>query len=149
MAFIIKENFSIALYGVSGTAVNRSWADTGMRLMNTMWERLKIHKLENSGINVWVYEPGDKMLVGIELKKNPPPESDLESLKIHLPKYVYHRHIGPYNKIPEKFSSVSKEMEEEGLKTSLPYLEIYGHWTPDESKLETEMLWCLKSISSK
>ena len=36
------------------------------------------------------------------------------------------------------------EMEEQGLKTCLPYLEIYGHWTPDETKLETGMLWCLK-----
>jgi hypothetical protein len=144
MALIIKENFSMALHGVSGIAVDRNWAETGMRLMNTMWERIKVHKLENSGINVWVYEPGNKMLAGIELKGSPPPESGLTPLKIHLPKYVYYLHTGPYNKIPEAFSSVSREMEEKGVKTCLPYLEIYGHWTPDEAKLETEMLWCLK-----
>jgi hypothetical protein len=144
MAFTIKENFSISLYGVSGIAINRNWAETGMRLMNTMWDRVKGNKLENSGINVWVYTPGDQVFAGVELKNTPPSEVGLEPLKIHLPKYVYYRHIGPYNKIPEAFSSLSREMEKEGVKTCLPYLEIYGHWTPDETKLETEMLWCLK-----
>jgi hypothetical protein len=27
-----------------------------------------------------------------------------------------------------------------GLKATLPYIEIYGHWTDDDSKLETELL---------
>lgn len=59
-------------------------------------------------------------------------------------KFQHYRHIGPYNKIPQAFASVSEEMKEAGVKTCLPYLEIYGHWMPDETKLETEMLWCLK-----
>jgi hypothetical protein len=144
MLFTIKENFNISLHGVSGIAVNRNWAETGMRLMNTMWESVKIHKLSNNGINVWVYEPGDKMMAGIELTTVPPPEAGLEPLSIHLPRYVHYRHTGPYNKIPESFAGISKEMEKQGIKAGLPYLEIYGHWTPDETKLETELLWCLK-----
>lgn len=31
-----------------------------------------------------------------------------------------------------------------GLETDLPYIEIYGHWTNEETKLETELLMCLK-----
>jgi hypothetical protein len=31
-----------------------------------------------------------------------------------------------------------------GFETGFPYVEIYGHWTKDESKLETELLMSLK-----
>jgi hypothetical protein len=31
-----------------------------------------------------------------------------------------------------------------GFETTLPYIEIYGHWTNDETKLETELLMSLK-----
>jgi hypothetical protein len=32
------------------------------------------------------------------------------------------------------------EIKQRGFETALPYIEIYGHWTNDESKLETELL---------
>jgi len=32
------------------------------------------------------------------------------------------------------------ELKRMGLKTTDPYIEIYGHWTADETKLETELL---------
>jgi hypothetical protein len=34
---------------------------------------------------------------------------------------------------------MSSEIKRKGYQTSLPYIEIYGHWTPDELKLETEL----------
>jgi hypothetical protein len=36
------------------------------------------------------------------------------------------------------------ELEQQGYETTLPYIEIYRHWTADESKLETELLMRLK-----
>ena len=36
------------------------------------------------------------------------------------------------------------ELMSKGFETILPYIEIYGHWTNDETKLETELLMCLK-----
>ena len=36
------------------------------------------------------------------------------------------------------------ELKNKGLDATLPYIEIYGHWTIDESKLETELLISLK-----
>ncbi len=32
------------------------------------------------------------------------------------------------------------KLKRKGLEPILPYIEIYGHWTNDESKLETELL---------
>jgi len=36
------------------------------------------------------------------------------------------------------------ELKKRGFETDLPYVEIYGHWTDDEAKLETELLMSLK-----
>ena len=36
------------------------------------------------------------------------------------------------------------ELNKRGLVIELPYIEIYGHWTNDDDKLETELLMALK-----
>jgi hypothetical protein len=36
------------------------------------------------------------------------------------------------------------ELNKRGLSIGDPYIEIYGHWTNDETKLETELVMCLK-----
>jgi len=42
-------------------------------------------------------------------------------------------------------SKMRDELKRKGFETILPYIEIYGHWTKDESKLETDLLICLLS----
>jgi hypothetical protein len=143
MDIIILENFNIDLYGLSGVAVNQNWAGTGMSLGNKMWQEIKSRDLKHEGINVWVYESGNKMFAGVGLKEPPPSDTILELKKIHLPRYAYYKHIGPYDKIAAEGSKVLEELNQKGIKTSLPYLEIYGHWTQDASRLETELLWSL------
>jgi len=143
MNIIIRENFNIDLYGVSGVAIKQNWAEIGMDLTNKMWQEIKSHSLKHKGINVWVYESGNKMFAGVELKAPPSSDTILELKRIHLTRYAYFKHIGPYDKIGETGSKISEELSQKGIKTSLPYLEIYGHWTEDASKLETEMLWSL------
>jgi hypothetical protein len=39
---------------------------------------------------------------------------------------------------------MANELKENGFETDLPYIEVYGHWTNDETKLETELFMCLK-----
>lgn len=39
---------------------------------------------------------------------------------------------------------MADELKNKGYETVLPYIEIYGHWTNDETKLETELLMPLK-----
>ena len=51
---------------------------------------------------------------------------------------------GPYNKIKETGQAMKRELEQRDLETILPYIEVYGHWTNDETKLETELYMCLK-----
>ena len=139
-----KKDLRLSLYGFSGVAIDRDWATTGINLMNKMWQQVRSHKLPNKGINVWVYEPGDKMFAGVELLTPPPPDLTLEHKEIFLPEYVSYTHIGPYDKIKETFPQVKAQLEQRAINHGLPYLEIYGHWTEDTSKLETELIWAVK-----
>ena len=144
MEFQVKKDLRLSLHGVSGVATERNWAATGMSLMNKMWGQVKSHHLKNSGTNVWVYEPGDKLFTGVELLVPPPAFVSLEHKDVHLPEYVYYKHIGPYDKIKEVFPQLKAELDRRGINHRLPYVEIYGHWTEDTSRLETELCWCIE-----
>lgn len=141
---ILNNDFKLVLYGFSGTAINNNWGDTGFRLMNKMWEKVRSNNLKNKGINIWVYEPNGKMFAGVELDNSPENDTDLELKQINLSKYAYYKHIGPYNLLAYAYSKMRAYLSEKGLETCSPGLEIYGHWDQDESKLETEIIMCLK-----
>jgi effector-binding domain-containing protein len=137
------ENFNITLYGYSGEAVNRDWANTGMALMNKMFKEVAAHGLATNGTVVWGYWQGNMMMAGVELPGSLPGGTDLEQRSFELPRYVRIKHIGPYNQIPETFTKAQEYFKNEGIAVGLPYLELYGHWNEDPSKLETDLLWTL------
>jgi len=140
---IIEKKLRLELYGASGVALNQDWEQTGFALMNEMWKQIKAADVKHKGLNVWVYERGNKMFAGVELESKPGSDLLLEFKTITLLRYAYYKHIGPYSQIREAGSKVTEELTRRGLQTGLPYIEIYGHWTDDEARLETELIWCL------
>jgi hypothetical protein len=143
MTYTIRDHFHIELHGFSAVAADGNWGKMGMQLMDRMWKEVRSGGLQNKGLNVWVYGPGNTMFCGVELIGSPPVDSGLGRMEVSLPRYVYYKHIGSYDRIKESGLRVSEEARQAGIKTGLPYLEIYGHWTEDVSKLETELLWAL------
>lgn len=141
---IINKPFSLTIYGFSGVTIDKDYAGTAFRLMGKMWHIVKSNNLKNKGINIWVYEPNEKVFAGVELEETPNHSLGLEQKNINLTKYAYYKHIGPYNLIKRTGQNMTDELKNKGFETSLPYIEIYGHWTNDETKLETELLMCLK-----
>lgn len=141
---IIAEPLSLNIYGFSGIAINKDYAGTAFRLMDRMWQTVRSNNLKNKGTNIWVYEHGERVFAGVEL--NDPPEQDtgLEQKSISLLKYALYKHIGPYHLIKQAGLAMTAELNSKGYETILPYVEIYGHWTNDESKLETTLLMCIK-----
>lgn len=135
---------SITLFGFSGTARNNDYAGKAFQLMDKMWNIVKGQNLKNKGINIWVYEPNHMVFAGVELENPTVTSTGLEKKQVHLSKYAYFKHIGPYNLIKQAGSKLTDELKKRGLETTLPYIEIYGHWGPDESKLETELLMSIK-----
>jgi effector-binding domain-containing protein len=141
---IINEPLHLNLYGFSGTAINKDYAGTAFRLMDKMWKVVKSNNLKNKGLNIWVYEQDHGVFAGVELDEIPGQETGLEQKSITLLKHACFKHIGPYSLIKQTGQNMTAELKRSGYETTLPYIEIYGHWTNDESKLETELLMSLK-----
>lgn len=137
-------NFNLYIYGFSGIAVHKDYVGTAFKLMNKMWQAVKSNNLKNKGLNVIVYEEDEKVFAGVELYEAPENSIGLERKSITLNKYAYHKHVGSYNLIKQAGQQMRDELKNKGLETCLPYIEIYGHWTEDESRLETELIMCLK-----
>ncbi|MES1181957.1 MAG: hypothetical protein ABUL44_04090, partial [Flavobacterium sp.] len=135
---IINQPLRLNIYGFSGTATNKDYAGTAFRLMDKMWQVVKSNSLKNKGLNIWVYEPNEIVFAGVELDDIPTSEIGLEQKSISLSKYAYYKHIGPYHLIKQTGQMMNTELKNKGFETCLPYIEFYGHWTNDDTKLETE-----------
>lgn len=143
LSITIRKDFSLSLYGFSGVAARQDWAGTGKHLMNRLWQEVRSRQLATNGINIWVYDEGGHLFTGVGLTAPPPAGSPLESKTVLLPRYAYYKHIGPYDKIKATYEAAHAELRKIGIRARLPYVEIYGHWTEDPSKLETELLWSI------
>ena len=141
---IITKKLSFDLHGFSGIAINKDYSGTAFKLMDKMWQVVRSNNLKNKGMNIWVYEPNDKVFAGIELEEIPNFETGLEQKNIVLTKYAYYKHIGSYKFLKQAGIDMKNELKAKGFETTLPYIEIYGHWTNDETKLETELLMNVK-----
>jgi effector-binding domain-containing protein len=141
---IINEPLCLNIYGFSGIAINKDYAGTAFKLMDKMWQAVKSNNLKNKGLNIWVYEQDHKVFAGVELNEIPNQNTGLELKSITLLNYARYKHIGPYNLIKQAGQNMTDELKSKGCETILPYIEIYGHWTNDENKLETELLMSLK-----
>lgn len=109
-----------------------------------MWDIARANNLKHKGKNIWVYEAADHVFAGVE-PDNPSVDSDgLETKQIILEKYAYYKHTRSYKLIKQSGQNMTSELAKRGFSVILPYIEIYGHWTNDESKLETELFMCLK-----
>ena len=141
---IIHTDIKLSMHGFSGIAINKDYAGTAFRLMDRMWKIVRAEKLENKGLNIWVYEQNETVFAGVELSGISVADTGLEQKNITLTKYAYCKHTGPYSLIKQAGQNMRDELKSKGFETCLPYIEIYGHWTNDEAKLETELLMCLK-----
>jgi hypothetical protein len=136
---IVEKPLCIKLYGVSGPVADQNYGRTGQQLMGVLWKEIGARKLNHKGINLWVYEALDMLFTGVELEEAPARESVLEPKEIQLSKYVYWKHVGPYAMLKKVHADLRDELKTRGLEPRFPFLEVYGHWTEDESKLETEL----------
>lgn len=138
---IITAPFKKDIYGFSGVAINKDYAATGIKLMDKMWQTVRANHLKHKGINIWVYEQNEKVFAGVELETD---NTGLEFNSVTLTKYGYYKHIGPYSQLKQVGQAMADELKNRGFEIASPYIEIYGHWTEDETRLETELLMSLK-----
>ena len=137
---IINRELNLDVFGLSGIATNKNYADTGFAIMNKIWPIVKSRGLRNKGLNIWVYESQERVFAGVELEYPAETDTGLEQKTISVPRYAYHKHIGPYGQLKQAGDRMRKEIHSLGFTPRFPYIEIYGHWTNDETRLETELL---------
>jgi predicted transcriptional regulator YdeE len=141
---IINDLLRLDIYGFSGVATNKDFTGIAFKLMDKMWQIVKSNNLKNKGLNIWVYEQEQRVFAGVELNEIPSYDTGLEQKSITLLKYAYYKHIGTYKLIKQAGQIMTDELKSNGYEAISPYIEIYGHWVSDETKLETELLMHLK-----
>lgn len=140
---IITTKLELDIYGFGGVAPGDPVA-TVFKLSGKMWDVVKSNHLENKGKNIWVYGPDHRVFAGVELVNPSGNNHGLEKMTIVLEQYAYGKHIGSYNLIKQTGQFMRDELAKQNRQVVLPYIEIYGHWNKDESKLETELIMNLK-----
>lgn len=145
MEIEIKHNLKLHLYGFSGPVKDFQFGPTGIALSERMWNIVKGNKLENDGINIWVYDSMDRMFTGVRLVSKPDPKFGLEERIVSLNTYASYKHVGPYTALFAANQKMREELSRRKVNYGVPSLEIYGHYDVDESKLETEVIYSVYS----
>lgn len=112
-----------------------------LSLLNRVWPVIKTKTIPNDGINRVVYDADCTVFAGVILGAGSeaiPAATGLDRKAVRLTRYAVWKHIGPYHLIPVTGAAMTKALAARGLQTGWPMVEVYGHWTNDETKLETE-----------
>jgi hypothetical protein len=141
MNISIEHGFEKVLAGASARHVaERSYGEELVALLNEVWPRLRAKDVKSNGINVVVYDPDGTLFAGVELPEAEALRCGLASRRVALRRYGYFKHVGPYTRIHQTCVQMAEELRRLGHRPVQPVVEIYGHWTEDESRLETEIL---------
>jgi hypothetical protein len=140
---IRNEPFLVVLCGASrqhqqGTC----YGDDIRALLDRVWAVLRQNQTPNRGLNHVVYGPSDDVFAGVEadITDAQAVALGLEKRNVHVSHYAYWKHVGPYGLLPGACESLRKWIELQGRRAATPLIEVYGHWTDDETKLETDLI---------
>lgn len=123
---------------------DKNVGDELIELLNKVWEAVKSRGLPNTGINYAVYGSQGEIFAGVVITAGAEPPQGLITHQVVLERRVVARYIGPYGGIPQAYQEMEEEIQRRGLVRRSPSIEIYGHWTEDPSKLETDLVWALE-----
>ncbi len=131
-------------YTISGHSLRhdpgKRFGEEIMSLLGRVWPVIKAGGIPSDGINRVVYDKdGDGCVVfaGVVLGEGAAVEG-FERKTVRLTRYAYWKHVGPYHLIPVTGAAMTKALEARGVRLGSPMVEVYGHWSQDETKLETE-----------
>lgn len=118
----------------------RTYGHEYRMLLDRLWPAIKAGAVRHKGINWGVYGPEERVFAGVEAETADHAAAGLESISVRLDRYAWGKQIGPYQLIPGAYAALHSFITARGLVHGWPQIEIYSHWTSDESKLETELL---------
>jgi effector-binding domain-containing protein len=138
---IVDQPFTRTLFGKSGRHdPAKAYGDEIIALLDQVWPKVKQPGLKTTGINHIAYGQDDSLFAGVEVTEGDAAAAGLEKRVFTLPRYATYHHVGPYSGLPQAWKLVEAEIARQGLTRAGVALEIYGHWSEDTSKLETDIL---------
>jgi hypothetical protein len=140
---IRNEPFSVVLYGASRQHQRGAcYGDDIRALLDRVWPILRQHSVSNRGLNHVVYGPNDDVFAGVEadIADAQAAALGLEKRNVQLDRYAHAKHVGSYSLLPSACESLRKWIELQGYRAAMELIEVYGHWSEDESRLETELI---------
>jgi effector-binding domain-containing protein len=138
---IIETPWERTLFGLSKTHdPAHSYGEEIVALLGPVWEAVRKNQITTTGINHAVYDANGDYFCGLECAGQPGPIPGLVQRTVTLDRYAYFKLVGPYSEIPRVYADMHAEIQRLGLQAGAPSVEIYGHWTDDPGKLQTEIL---------
>jgi len=138
--------YTVAGYSLRHDPAKR-FGEEIMSLLGRVWPVIKGGAIPNDGINRVVYDADCTVFAGVVLGAGAEAMeavAGLERKTVRLGRYAVWKHVGPYHLISATGTAMTKALEAAGHRTGWPMVEVYGHWTSDESKLETETFVALR-----
>ncbi len=134
----------VTLLGASGRFTPENGFGHAVRaLLDRAWPVIKAKSIPNPGINWVVYGHDGEVFAGVETQIPDPAAIGLERMDLRLKRYAEWTHVGPYSKLGQTYDAMHDALTAMGHRPTRPLVEIYGHWTDDESRLETRILWSI------
>lgn len=138
---IHTDALTIRLFGASMPHNKASSYGAEIRgLLDRVWPAIRANKLAHKGINWVLYNADCSLFAGVELEIDPSGDLALEPRDVHFTRYAVWKHIGPYDKLADAYAGMKRAMATHGISPGHPFIEKYGHWSDDPSKLETDLI---------
>ena len=145
----IREAFDLVLWGASAQhQAGHAYGDEIRAALDPVWAEIRTRKFGHDGINIVIYDAQGDLFAGVRLDAEPQ-HTTLQRQHLALPRYAYAKHVGSYAGIPAAYQELDSALKKMGYVRCAPVVEIYGHWTDDESRLETEILCAIKALDQQ
>ena len=117
------------------------------RLIDVVYEGLKKAGVTGTGKNIVLYdEHSDEMEIeaGVEVSESIQAVDSVVPSVLPSGRLAKTLHKGSYADLHKAHQAIKDWCEDNGRQLAGPNWEIYGHWSDDESKLETEVYYLLR-----
>lgn len=131
---------------VRGSATFAELPATIGRLFDALYGGLGATTARQTGQNVVLYEGTAEpfpLEVGVQVDGPFEPVGDIVPSTLPAGRVARALHVGPYTDLHQTHMALQDWCRDQGLALAGRYWEIYGDWTDDESKLETEVFYLL------
>lgn len=139
---------------IAATRAKATGPTIGARLtggLSVVWEFIRSKQIAHKGINVVIYNNYEGVASGDEfdlicgvLVEGDFQGSDDVFASTTAGRAAATTHVGPYSKLDEAHKAVLVWCKANGHSLAGTKWEVYGHWTPNEAELTTEVFYLLK-----